>query len=235
MKEQINNICSNCGNDNPLFEKNCRNCKYYLRTAVSNIDLWSTIWQLFESPQKALLKIIYAEHKNFVTFISILIAIKLFLLAVIFQSSLNFLSNDSLYPKSNLFIQLGIYLCTILIFIRIKTTIINKKQITRYKDNLAIFTYSLIPIVLSLIILTPVEYGIFGIHWFIYNPSPFIIKEFVAYLLFFIEGLMLVWSIFLYFYSCYIQSKSKTTALAFTLFLIIILLVEMYTIPFIIL
>ena len=73
------NICSNCSKENPLYFKNCSDCKHYMRSAVVNIDLWSTIYQIFENPRKTLKNIIYAEHKNFIIFLLLFVSMKLFL------------------------------------------------------------------------------------------------------------------------------------------------------------
>jgi hypothetical protein len=58
----------------------------------------------------------------------------------------------------------------------------------------------------------PVEYGIFGNHWFTYNPSPFLIKGALAYILALIEGITIIWSIVILYHAFHLQSNSKLFA-----------------------
>ncbi len=171
--KQNENICSNCGTNNPFYKKNCTNCKHYLRATVVNIDLWKTIWLLFENPSKAFTDIIFAEHKNFLVPLLTLLSIKIYLTAFIIQSVLLSLSKTTNYLIYNTLILCGIYIVSIVLFSFFFTKITNK---TRFKDNVSLITYSFIPIIFSLIILTPIEYGIFGEYWFTHNPSPLLIK-----------------------------------------------------------
>ncbi len=69
-------VCQNCGEKNPLFSSKCGKCHHYLRATIPNIDLWSTIWKIFESPVEALTNVIYAEHKNFISFLTFFVSVK---------------------------------------------------------------------------------------------------------------------------------------------------------------
>lgn len=234
MKTKNAQICSNCGEENALFEKNCAKCKHYLRATVVNIDLWKTIWQLLETPTKAIKNIIWAEHKNFVFFLLPLFAIKLFSSAVTFQSAINPNPGQTEYYFYNIAILLAIYISTILIFTQLFTVLIGKTKV-RFKDNFTILIYSSIPLVLSLFILTPVEYGIFGKHWFVYNPSPFMIKELLAYVLSGLEIIMLIWSFTILFLGIKTQSNSVVLASVLSVLFWSIVFIEIIYIPYILL
>jgi Yip1 domain len=235
MKLQNGQVCSNCGKHNPLYDKNCCECKHYLRASVVNIDLWKTIWQLFESPQKALTNIIWAEHKNFISFMLAFLGLKLFLTSVIFQSSLKLIIPESEHYFYNMSLVAGIYVVTILLFTKLLTVGYSFKNKTRFKDNLSIIVYSFVPMILAFFILTPVEYGIFGKHWFIYNPSPFLIKSNLAYILVGIEVLMTIWSIVILLNGIYLQINSKILSVAATLLFYLVLILEIAFIPYILL
>lgn len=234
MKLNNAQICSNCGKENTLFEINCAKCKHYLRATVANIDLWQTIWQLLETPTKAIKNIIWAEHKNFVFFLLPLFAIKLFTSAVSFQSAINPNSGQTDYYYYNIAILLAIYISTILIFTKLFTVLIGKTKV-RFKDNFTILVYSSIPLVLSLFVLTPIEYGIFGKHWFVFNPSPFMIKELLAYVLVGLEAIMLIWSFVILFLGVKIQSNSVVLASVLLILFWSIVFIEIIYIPYILL
>ena len=208
MKKLNKQICSNCGKENYFYALNCSSCKYYLRSVQPNIDFWNTSWQLFDSPQNALKKIIFAEHKNFSFFLLLLISVKIFLYTITFQSLVDS-QNDYILKLYNALIFMGITFITIIVFLYLMTFMLKTFHIkTRFKDNLSLLAYSSIPIIFASFIIIPIEYGIFGQHWFIYNPSPFNIKPLVAYILLIIEFIMFIWSMMILFLSFYIQSNS---------------------------
>lgn len=226
------NICSNCGTENPLYLKNCFECKHYIRAAVYNIDFWNTVYAVFENPRKTLQNIIYAEHKNFMIFLLFFIGIKLFLFSHSIQSALSKIPDESNFILYNLLLVTAVYVIIILICVWLLTLLLNKRSKTRFKDNLALFVYSFIPIVISLFILTPAEYGIFGEHWFVFNPSPFVIKSNLAYIFSFLETLMIIWSITILFKAFHIQSDSKLFSIIATIILITVISIVIIFIPF---
>ena len=198
-----------------------------------NIDLFSTIWNLIETPTNALKKIIYSEHKNYLTFIAILLIIKL-----IFTSF--FLKSVFIQPidyQNSLSINYGIgfvsFLTLILLFpLIIRTALQNNSIATRYKDNLAMLVYSQMPMILILIIILPIEIALFGKYWLFSNPSPFMIKETAAYAFSFMEIVAFIWSLILIGMALKIQSNSKIFAILFTLLYTFILLGFFFFIPY---
>lgn len=233
----VNNYlyCSNCGEKNSLYLKNCTNCKHYLRAVVPNIDFWKITWQLFESPKKALTNIVFAEHKNFLILLLIILAVKFFLTSSTIQSLFGIIVPHSKYFLYNTALLVGIYTATILIFVKLFGFFANRKGRTRYRDNLSIFVYSFIPVILGFFIITPVAYGIFGKHWFIANPSPFLIKETFAYILIVIEVIMIIWSVFILSVGFSLQSNSKLITILMIFLVIAILTTEIIFIPYILL
>lgn len=216
MNKTENNICSNCNENNPLYSKNCFKCKHYLRTAVINIDLWLTVWKLFESPKIAIKNIIYAEHKNFLVILFFLFSIKLLFTSIIIQNE----SISGSFGLYNFATIIAIYFVSILVITKIITIFFNSKIKTRFKDNLSIIIFAHAPAILTLLILTPVEASIFGSHWLLGNPSPFLIKANIAYVLAFLEIIMILWSFIILFKGFLIQSNSKSKALiSFGLFI----------------
>ena len=236
MKSNIDNICSNCGEKNPLYLLNCKKCHHYTRENVVNIDLWKTIFQLFDAPTKALKYIIYAEHKNFITFLLFILSVKFYLTSIIFQSAFNFTYPESVQLLYNILTVIGIYLIVILIFSKTITVILKQiNQQTRFKDNLSIIVYAFTPLILASFILLPIEYGIYGKHWFIYNPSPFLIKSTSAYILITIEIIMLIWSLTILLKGFYLQSNSMKTSIVLGGLFVILEVCLLYNLPYIIL
>lgn len=203
-------ICNTCGEKNPIYALNCSKCNAYLRTRISNIDLWRTTWRIFESPVKTAENIIQSDHKNFVIFLLFLICLKYsFLKAMIF----NAIKGDEIF--SNLFTSIingGLPITISLLGFAFVFTLINRIAgiRNRFFDNLAIYTYSFIPQLLGMLFLIPIYFALFGEYWFTFNPSPFIIKPAAATVLLLVDAIFFVWSIFNIGAATYTQTKSKT-------------------------
>lgn len=233
MKNNIT-VCKNCGGENPLYQLICTKCQSYLRERVYNIDLFSTIAQLIENPLGAFKRIIYSEHKNFLVFLFIIISVKFFI-NIYFMASLRGGLSFAVKPIA-IFV---IVLCAgavLLILFSIIYGVINRvfKIDTRFKDNLSIFIYSLLPHFFGAAILFPVELIIFGEYLFDVNPSPFEIKPFFAYTLLAFEGILTLWSVFLSTMASYAQSRKLIYSLIMGLTFHSILFLFQYTITLII-
>jgi hypothetical protein len=210
--------CRSCETENSLYRLTCRNCSAYLRVRIFNVDLWDILTKLIESPTLAFTRIIQAEHKNFIFFILILTVVKLSINSVFM--SLWISGNDFyfgnilvIYSINAGILLLAILLVTLFFYYFMK----NKGNKTRFIDDISIVTYSLIPYILGLILLFPVELILFGNTVFSVNPHPFMIKENFAYVMLSFEMLFLLWSVFLLFAAFFTQSNNKIVSFLFAI------------------
>ena len=203
-------VCNNCGNENPFYALNCKKCNSFLRSKVSNIDLWETTWRLFDSPVKAAEKIIHSDTKNFLITILFFICIKFSLNVTIIHNAFGN-RNIPFEFSSQGFVYGSLPIVILLIVFSILITILNKILGigSRFRDNFSLYVYSFIPQLFGLFVLTPIQYALFGEYWFLFNPSPFIIKPMASVVLFIMEGLLFIWSSILFITSTYTQTRNK--------------------------
>jgi hypothetical protein len=233
MKNTV--VCENCKSENNYFRMNCSNCGSLLRDKVPNIDLFSTIWQLIETPSKAINRIIYAEHKNYLIFLIGFLVLKLVLTSFYVQSVLIEPIDYQNYFGLNFGIGFAIFLVIILLFPLLQKILLDKKLIkTRYKDNLTILVFSQMPVVLFLILILPIEFAVFGKFWLFSNPSPFFIKETAAYVFSIMEILIFIWSAILFGIGNYIQSKNRVYTISITAMFAVILVELFLFIPYLV-
>lgn len=207
MKNSI--TCPSCSTENPPYVYICDNCKSYLRERVNNIDLWKVIGLLIENPKKAFQLVIHSEHKNFILLI-------LFIIAAKFLVNTRFLSMISLgdfIPVTALFFSYLDVLSLLIVYISIYsfviTLIINSQNIkNRFRDNFSILIYSLLPNAIGVIFLIVIELAVFGGYLFSVNPTPFVVKGFIAYMFTGAEMLLILWSLFLTFVASKVQTNS---------------------------
>ena len=226
MKNSVR--CPNCNTENPFYNSNCSGCRNYLRDRVYNLDLWSTISLIIESPSQAFKKIIFAEHKNFIVFIILLVSIK-YLIDTRFVSMI---SLESFKTTIELYYSYLILLGVIIIFFLIYSLVFVKVGTLidlslRYKDSFSLIIYSQIPYLFALIILFTLELIIFGDYLFSINPSPFVIKSTLAYIFVGLEVAVILWSGFLLVKAFIVQTQHRlfsfiSVLIFFVLFFLII-------------
>ncbi len=212
MKNSIN--CKNCGTANPSYQLICSNCNSYMRERIFNIDLWQVIGLLIENPIEAFKRIVNAEHKNFIFFIIFLVTGKLLIDSMFIALAIN--KEDIFF--TGLILKYLILLTSLLLMLFLFASvlkIVNRffQYETRVKDNFALLVYSFVPHIFGLVIIFVIEIIVFGGDLFSNNPSPFSLKEFLAYALLSFEFLLIGWSIFINIASLFFQTRSKIYSL----------------------
>jgi hypothetical protein len=222
-------VCSNCKSENPFYTLICTSCKSYMRERVYNIDLWKTISLLIESPSAGFKSIIFSEHKNFIILVILLAAGKLFIDGM-FLSLFSLKENAAISNYiSNYLIILGSTFILITLFSLLLKLMIKKAGIqSRFGDNLSIISYSFIPHAFGFLLLLPVELILFGGYLFSADPSPFIIKETLAYVMLGFEGLVILWSLFLTFIAVKTQSNNILFSVVFSVIIQSVLFLSVY-------
>jgi hypothetical protein len=123
-------LCPVCKHSNDEFSIKCVSCGSYVQDRVPNLDLFAMIWLLIESPSIAFKKIIIAEHKNFVLFLSLFLGIAASFALLWIKKSGN--SFDNLFPlllfgtALGIVISLPLFYCLVGIFHAV-ISIVNRK------------------------------------------------------------------------------------------------------------
>jgi hypothetical protein len=201
-------ICNNCKTVNALYASNCKSCNSFLRSKIANIDLWDSVWDLLTEPVKITVKLIQSEKKNFLISLLCLWLFKStvnnYILKNYYLAGTEYVSSFTTSLLEGGVVAIGI----MALFSLIMTLVFSLFKIkTRFNDNFTIYTYALVPILLSFVFLTPFHFALYGFYWFTVNPSPLIIKPLVTYVLYGIEGLFMLWTLVLFIVATYTQSK----------------------------
>ncbi len=191
-------ICKSCSSENFFEAYKCSSCSNVLRAKVPNINFWSVIYLLIFDTENAFKQILYADNKNFLLPLFILLNIKLtsliFVLGSVYDLEISF----------NLFwialFTLTVVLCIILFFyLEFIRGVINKISMQNLfrKNYFAIIGYASSIFSMSIFLLLTIELVLFGPFLFSGNPSPFAIKPIPAYMLAGLE--IFVFTLFLIF------------------------------------
>jgi hypothetical protein len=187
--------CSVCQTENDQYSTICKKCGSFLQNRVPNLDLFDVLWKIIENPRDAFRLIMRAEHKNYAVFLYSLSGI-----AVTFAGFWHFKLGDRfenilvlIFIAILIGIPLGIVLCPIASSLHwgISKILGNKAS---FRTSLGITSYSLTPIVLSFLLVLPLELLTFGMYFFTFNPPPITIKPILYILLIGLDFALAVWA-----------------------------------------
>jgi len=190
--------CPVCNTLNHHLSVVCIKCGSYIQNKIENLDLFSTIWNIIERPGPTFHKIAIAAHKNYTYILSGVTGIGyIFFIFWIVKagdytnSLLNFLIAGILIG-----VPLGIITVVFYCFILIVVSRLLRVKIS-FRNAQAVIAYAMVPVVISVFIILPIEVMTFGLFFFSKNPSPYIIKPFSYIVLLVLDGLFSLWTLFL--------------------------------------
>ena len=165
-------VCPICTVKNHHLSAVCSSCGSYIQTRIDGIDLFSTIWLLFEAPRNAFKKILLSRRKNFILVVSGVAGIEflsfVFQLLCVADRGLN-LFNILLYllllaPATGVLIQfvVSLFLFAAVRAIGSQSTFLNIR---------AVWSWSMLPICLLALGILPLEVSSFGIYLFTKTPQ----------------------------------------------------------------
>jgi hypothetical protein len=98
-----------------------------------------------------------------------------------------------------------------------------------FRNLLVITAYSMTPIVFSTILILPVVLIIFGLYFFMNNPSPYIIKPAPYYILISLDGICVLYSFILFFIGIKVANNIKFfKSIVITIIILAILILLIY-------
>ncbi|NUN02110.1 MAG: YIP1 family protein [Bryobacteraceae bacterium] len=191
-------VCPVCQHPNDDFSITCSSCSSYIQDRVPNLDLFSTVWLMVESPRDAFKKVIVAEHKNFVLFLSLFLGLAV-VFGVMWAARLGMLF-DNLLPLLLYGTTIGLLSGIPLFFVM--TGVLHGaarmlKGSAAFSVTYGVAGWSLVPVMLSVVFLLPLELGTLGLLLFSVNPSAYEVKPVVTMVLVGMDGACILWSLYL--------------------------------------
>lgn len=190
--------CPTCAHENDEFATVCTNCRAFLQNRVPNLNLFETSWGILESPRRTFRTIALAEHKNYALFLfcgfGVAVSFTVFWylrLGVFFHTLM-----DVLPFAFAAGLALGLLSAVLLTFLY-HGVVRMLGSPRKVKQSYAMLAYALVPIVLSVIVVLPIELMTFGMFLFTSNPNPAVIKPASFYILISLDALAALWTIIL--------------------------------------
>jgi hypothetical protein len=204
--------CSVCGAENGDLEVVCGSCRSYLQAKIDTLDLFATAWGLIESPVRTMRRVALARRKNYVILLSALGGVAL-VLAVLWLKTLG-PALGGLEGVLVTSLAVGLLLGpAVAVGGTLLGRLVLKMQGVRatFRNLYAVLAYALVPVVLSLVLVFPVELALFGQYLFDQNPPPMSLNPAAYVLLLGMDGVCAVWATLLLVIG--IRAAGSTTSL----------------------
>ena len=192
------NSCAVCHAENDHLATVCTSCGGFLQRRIENLDLFSSSWQVLERPVAGFRIIALAKHKNYMVLLS---AVAGFAFVFGFfwlakageyaQNLINILAAGlALGPPVGIVVVLSVSWAIVVFsrFMRLRV---------RLRDVYAVAAYASVPLILSSILLLPIEVLSFGTYFFTRDPSPYLIRPLSYVTLLALDGAFGLWSVIL--------------------------------------
>jgi len=190
--------CPVCHAENDRFAVVCTACRAFLQNRVPNLDLFSTAWQVIEQPAEAFRRITLAEHKNYAFLLYALagIGVSFTGMSVVRAGERVDSLLEVLFWGLLIGIPAGVILAPLVSVIHWGLARMAGGRST-FRVSLGVSAYALVPVVLSVLLVLPVEVLTFGMYLFTHNPSPMTIKPVLYLVLLGFDGALVLWSLVL--------------------------------------
>ena len=191
-------VCPVCNSSNHHLAVVCTSCGSFLQRKVDNLDLFETSWTVLESPRRGFRSIAIAHHKNYVFALSSLAGIG-FAFTYFWLVKAGDVMTDLiglLAAGISSGIIVGPFIVLLFSLILKVLTIFGRTKVG-YRNLYAVSSYSLLPVVISVFTLLPVELLTFGTFMFSRNPSPYLLKPVSYIVILSLDGMCALWTIVL--------------------------------------
>ena len=188
--------CAVCAHPNDDLDTICASCGSYIQDRVANLDFFATMWRLVESPIEAFHKIIRAEHKNYVLLLMMFMGIATSFGLMWTRHAGNEFDNLIYLILLGLIIGVGIALpmgLSMTFIVHWMLRLLGGRG--TFRNTYGVFGWSLMPIMLSVSVVLPIELASIGLRLFSTNPSPMEVKPVVYTVLLGLDGISVLWTL----------------------------------------
>ncbi len=191
--------CPVCKTQNSSLAIVCVQCHGFLQTRVQTLDFFETIWQMTESPAIAMKRIILSEQKNYIHLLAGFFGIGIF--TVWLWAVRGGWMFENLQWVILALILIGPLVGIAFLYLLSWMTGVGGSLLhgrASFRNTKVVVGYALFPVALASFFLVPLELGLFGMYLFTSNPPIEVVKPSAAYVLYALNGLACLWSLYLY-------------------------------------
>jgi len=192
--------CPVCHEKLFFLRTRCDHCGAQTQERVPNLDLFHTAYMVVESPKRVFVKIARSEQKNYVYFLFTVAGFGLGGLAL-------WLARAGEHPTNFAFILLtlawsgpvaglvGFSFIAALFRLLFRSPF----DVITYRQASALLAYALVPSVVAVVLVFPIELAVFGKILFSFDPTPYTYKPIVFFVLAGLDAVAACWSMILVF------------------------------------
>jgi hypothetical protein len=191
-------ICTVCGTENTETATVCSSCKAFLQNRVPTLDLFKTAWGVLVAPGRTFKEVAIAEHKNYALSLFGLFGITAVTGTVATLKVGDIVGGliETAAVSTAAGFVVGILLSPIVAIVHAAVSGLVRGDVS-YRRSLGITAYALVPGIAVGLLVFPIQLLTFGEHFFIANPHPATINAASYWAMTALQGLSLVWTLFL--------------------------------------
>lgn len=190
--------CSICSAENHHLATVCAACGGFLQNRTENLDLFATCWSVLERPGRAFRTIALSRRKNGSTIVAavsgIAMVFALFWAIAAAEYAPNTVSLFGAGFLSGVFVGPLMVLAYGVLFKAMATA---QGRRVSLLNGYAVFSYALVPVLLSVILVFPLEIVAFGRYFFTAQPTPYSLRPMMYMVLVGLDALFSLWSLVL--------------------------------------
>lgn len=187
--------CPVCGAANDDLVIVCTSCKSFIQGKVDTIDLFHTIWGLVESPSATFRRIGLSGTKNYVLLLSALFGVAC-AYAYLWKTGAG-----AVFPGLATILGIGLAAGLVIgLLLGVGFALLYRLILplagggVTFRNAFAVVAYAQVPVVISLILVFPLEIAVFGGYLFDYNPSPLVLNPAAFLILAGLDCVAVIWS-----------------------------------------
>jgi hypothetical protein len=191
-------VCSICNAENHHLAATCASCGGYLQNRTENLDLFATCWGVIERPARTFRMIALSRRKNFAAAVAALAGI-----GMVFALFWAVAAGEYAPSTLSLFVAgIAVGPAVGLLLLAFHALLVKAMAGTQgvplgTKNAFAVYSYAMVPVALSVLVLLPVEIISFGRFFFTVQPSPYSLRPLAYVVLIGLDSLCALWTLLL--------------------------------------
>jgi hypothetical protein len=188
--------CAICAAQNHHLAVVCVSCGGYLQNRAENLDLFATCWEVVERPMRAFRGIALSRRKNFSSIVASLAGVAFVFAAFWAIAAAEYASSTFTLFAAGFVLGpvTGVVLLAALALL-VKAMAATQGLSLSMRNAYAVYAYATVPLILTVLLLLPLEVVAFGRFLFTAQPSPYSLRPVMYLVLTGLDLLCALWTL----------------------------------------
>jgi hypothetical protein len=188
--------CAICKAENHHLAVLCTACGGYLQNRAENLDLFATCWEVVERPMRAFRGIALSRRKNFSSIVASLAGIAFVFAALWAIAAAEYTPNTfTIFAAGFLLGPVTGVLLLWALALLVKAMAAAQGLPLSARNAYAVYAYAMVPLVMTVLLILPLEVVAFGRFLFTAQPTPYSLRPMMYLALTGLDLLCALWTL----------------------------------------